>query len=76
MSTRNLTEREFLPAREVDNLTAICEPVVYKTGLQRGVCENILRNRLNLEPALILALTKILPRIEVLACQKPAQSSH
>jgi hypothetical protein len=28
------------------------------------------RNRLNLEPALILALTKIRPRIEVLACQK------
>jgi hypothetical protein len=34
------------------------------------------RNRLNLEPALILALTKIRPRIEVLACQKHAQSSH
>jgi hypothetical protein len=31
---------------------------------------------LNLEPALILALTKIRPRIEVLACQKQAQSSH
>jgi hypothetical protein len=29
-----------------------------------------------LEPALILALTKIRPRIEVLACQKQAQSSH
>jgi hypothetical protein len=28
------------------------------------------RNRLNLEAALILALTKIRPRIEVLACQK------
>jgi hypothetical protein len=34
------------------------------------------RNRLNLEPVLILALTKIRPRIEVLACQKQAQSSH
>jgi hypothetical protein len=33
------------------------------------------RNRLNLEPALILALTKIRPRIEVLACQKQAKSS-
>jgi hypothetical protein len=30
------------------------------------------RNLLNLEPALILALTKISPRIEVLACQKQA----
>jgi hypothetical protein len=34
------------------------------------------RNLLNLEPALILALTKIRPLIEVLACQKQAQSSH
>jgi hypothetical protein len=34
------------------------------------------RNRLNLEPALIHALTKIRPRIEVLACQKQAQSSY
>jgi hypothetical protein len=31
------------------------------------------RNRLNLEPALVLALTKIRPRTEVLACQKQAQ---
>jgi hypothetical protein len=31
------------------------------------------RNRLNFEPDLILALTKIRPRIEVLACQKQAQ---
>jgi hypothetical protein len=28
------------------------------------------------EPALILALVKIRPRFEVLACQKQAQSSH
>jgi hypothetical protein len=33
-------------------------------------------NRLNLEPALILALTKIRSRIEVLACEKQAQPSH
>jgi hypothetical protein len=33
-------------------------------------------NRLNVGPALILALTKIRPRIEVLACQEQAQSSH
>jgi hypothetical protein len=49
---------------------------VYKRWVVR---ENILhqskRNTwtLNLEPALILALTKIRPRIEVLACQKQAQ---
>jgi hypothetical protein len=34
------------------------------------------RNNLNLEPALILTPAKIRPRIEVLACQKQAQSSH
>jgi hypothetical protein len=34
------------------------------------------RTRLNLEPALILTLTKIRPRTEVLACQKHAHSSH
>jgi hypothetical protein len=34
------------------------------------------RNRMNLEPALILALMKIRPRTEVLACQKQDQSSH
>jgi hypothetical protein len=34
------------------------------------------RNRSNLEPALILTLKKIRPPIEVLACQKQAQSSH
>jgi hypothetical protein len=36
---------------------------------------HINRNRLNPEPALILALTKIRPRIEVLACQKQADIS-
>jgi hypothetical protein len=46
------------------------------SALQNGIRENTLRSRLNLEPALILALTKIRPRIEVLACQKQAQSSH
>jgi hypothetical protein len=34
------------------------------------------RNHLNLEPTLILALTMIRPRIEVLECQKQAQLSH
>jgi hypothetical protein len=34
------------------------------------------RNCLNLEPALILTLTKIRPPIEVLTYQKQAQSSH
>jgi hypothetical protein len=45
-----------------------------------GISENTLHNQNGtqepLEPALILALTKIRPRIEVLACQKQAQSSH
>jgi hypothetical protein len=34
------------------------------------------RNRLNLEAALILELTKIRPRTETLTCQKQAQSTH
>jgi hypothetical protein len=33
------------------------------------------RNRFDFEPALFLTLTKISPRIEVLTCQKQAQSS-
>jgi hypothetical protein len=63
---------------------------VHTNDLQPGVRQDILegtrkhltsiktkhRNRLNLEPALILALTKIRPRIEVLAFQKQVQSSH
>jgi hypothetical protein len=58
-------------------------------GLPSAVLEDILgvttkyltsiktkhRNPLTLGPALILTLMKILPRIEVLACQKQAQSS-
>lgn len=38
-----------------------------------GVCENILRNSLNVEPAIILTFTKSCPRIEVLECQKQVQ---
>jgi hypothetical protein len=34
------------------------------------------RNRLNLEPAMILALKKIGPRTDMLACQKQTQSYH
>jgi hypothetical protein len=49
------------------------EPAVF---VPPWVRENILRNRLNLEPVLILALTKIRPRAEVLACQKQAQPSR
>jgi hypothetical protein len=30
MSTRNLPEGKGLQARNADNLTAICEPIVYK----------------------------------------------
>jgi hypothetical protein len=33
-------------------------------------------NRLNLEPALILAPKKISPRVEALACQKQARPFH
>jgi uncharacterized membrane protein len=36
---------------------------------------SILRNRLNFEPALIFALMNF-AGVEVLACQKQAQSSH
>jgi hypothetical protein len=42
---------------------------LYSSGLQPGGCENILRNHSNTEAALIPALMKIRPRIEVLACQ-------
>jgi hypothetical protein len=41
-----------------------------------GYIHDISRNLMNLEPALILRLTKIRPPIEVLAYQKQAQSSH
>jgi hypothetical protein len=34
------------------------------------------RIRMNFKPALILSLTKIRPGIQLLACQKQAQSSH
>jgi hypothetical protein len=30
MSTRNIPGGEVRPARKADNLTAICEPIVYK----------------------------------------------
>jgi hypothetical protein len=42
----------------------------------REVSENIVRDRLSLEPALILALTKIRPPCEALAYHKQAHSSH
>jgi hypothetical protein len=32
MSTRNLAGGKERPGHEADNLTAICEPIVYKTG--------------------------------------------
>jgi hypothetical protein len=56
--------------------------VVYNSGCQHGLrvpqgkrkhlksIKTEHRNRLNLEPALVLALTKIRPRTEVLAGQK------
>jgi hypothetical protein len=58
------------------------EFVCCATGLQlreripSKVCEGILRNGLNLNLVLILALMKIRPRIEVQAYQKQAQSSE
>jgi hypothetical protein len=78
MSTREFPGSKEVPALEVDNLIAICEPIVYSSGLQPGalvppgVREDISggrrkyltsikmkhRESLNLEPALILALTK------------------
>jgi hypothetical protein len=63
--------------------SAVGSPVVFKLGHALGRTRKHLtsikpkhRKRLNLEPALIFALTKIRPRTEVLACQKQAQSSH
>jgi hypothetical protein len=59
--TRNPVEREDIVRARRKHLTSV------KTKR---------RNILNLEPALILAVTKIRPRIGVLACQKQPQSSH
>jgi hypothetical protein len=52
--------------------------IFYTSGLQPGVRENILHQskRMNLKPVLILALTKIRPRTEVVQRQKQAQPSH
>jgi hypothetical protein len=49
--------------------------VVFNLGYAKTsyINQNETQNRLNLEPALILAFTKIHPRNEVLACQKQAQ---
>jgi hypothetical protein len=47
--------------------------VVFNLGFEY---ENEIMNRLNLERTIVLALTKIRPRIEVLACQKETASSH
>jgi hypothetical protein len=57
----------------------VCTPGRYAKTSEPGVPSDVFaypRNHLNLEPALILALTKILPRTEALACQKQAHSSH
>jgi hypothetical protein len=57
--------------------------VLNKPGVRKDILEGILKyfisiktKHRNREPTLILALTKIRPRIEVLACQKHAQTSH
>jgi hypothetical protein len=58
--------------------TSVLQPRV-REDISRGKQKHLTsiktkyRNRLNLQPALILALTKIRSRIEVLACQKQAQ---
>jgi hypothetical protein len=66
MSTRNLLGGKGRPARKADNLTAICERIFYNNALQPGVCVDFYGVR----------GIKIRPRIEVLACQKQAQSSQ
>jgi hypothetical protein len=50
--------------------------VVFNLGHANKSCINQNEIQKPLEPALILGLKKIRPRIEVLACQKQAQSSH
>jgi hypothetical protein len=54
-------------------LAAICSHFTNMHSLRPSRTRH--RNRWNLEPALILALTKIRPRIEVLACQKQAKNA-
>jgi hypothetical protein len=42
MSTRNPPGGKGRPERKAENLTVISGPIVYNSGLQLGVCENIL----------------------------------
>jgi hypothetical protein len=74
-----------MPTALDDNRLSVCRRFpqsITIIDLQSGVRvpsevrKSISWNRLNLEPALILALTKIRPRIEALACQKQAHLSH
>jgi hypothetical protein len=43
MSIRNLLGAKVRSARNADDLTAICEPIVYNSGIQPGVRKDILR---------------------------------
>jgi hypothetical protein len=61
----------------VSRLSRILFVVVFNLGYAKtSYIKTKHRNSLNCELALILALTKIRPRIEVLAYRKQAQSSH
>jgi hypothetical protein len=53
-------------------------PVVFDLGAEKTsyINENESEKSLNLQPALILALTRNRRRIEMLAFQKQAQSPH
>jgi hypothetical protein len=67
-----MTKIDLKPPRSVVLNLGYAYPRGYAKA-SYGVRENILRK---LEPALIVAPKKILPRIEVLACQIQAQSSY
>jgi hypothetical protein len=66
----------------IPQFNAIESKTVFDLGYLGGTRKHImgyqtkLGNRLNLEPARILALRKIFPQIVVLAYQKKAQPSH
>jgi hypothetical protein len=56
-------------------LLNLATPSAFTTKQLQKRLKNLTRI-VNIEPALIFALRKIRPRIEVLSCQKQAQSSH
>jgi hypothetical protein len=62
--------------RDKSSQTGVGEDILGVTRKHLTLMKTKHRNRLNPEPALVLALTKIRPRIGVLAFQKQAQLSH